>query len=55
MKSIGELQARIEIENGMLLNELIKLQSMNSLIDNNRRVQQQQETQDGYKLTAAKY
>ena len=55
MKSIGELQARIEIENGMLLNELIKLQSMNALIDNNRRVQQQQETQDGYKLTAAKY
>jgi type IV secretion system protein VirB5 len=55
MKSIGELQARIEIENGMLLNELIKLQSMNALIDNNRRVQQQQETQDDYKLTAAKY
>ncbi|MES2404026.1 MAG: type IV secretion system protein [Pseudomonadota bacterium] len=55
MKSIGELQARIEIENGMLLNELIKLQSMNAVIDNNRRVQQQQETQDGYKLTAAKY
>ncbi|WIG54584.1 MAG: Minor pilin of type IV secretion complex, VirB5 [Rhodanobacteraceae bacterium] len=55
MKSIGELQARIEIENGMLLNELIKLQSMNSLIDNNRRVQQQKETQDDYQLTAAKY
>lgn len=55
MKSIGELQARIEIENGMLLNELIKLQSMNALIDNSRRVQQQHETQDGYKLTAAKY
>jgi type IV secretion system protein VirB5 len=55
MKSIGELQARIEIENGMLLNELIKLQSMNAVIDNNRRVQQQHETQDGYKLTAAKY
>ena len=55
MKSIGELQARIEIENGMLLNELIKLQSMNALIDNSRRVQQQHETEDGYKLTAAKY
>jgi len=55
MKSIGELQARIEIENGMLLNELIKLQSMNALIDNTRRVQQQHETQDDYKLTAAKY
>lgn len=55
MKSIGELQARIEIENGMLLNELIKLQSMNALIDNSRRVRQQHETEDGYKLTAAKY
>ena len=55
MKSVGELQARIEIENGMLLNELIKLQSMNALIDNNRRVQTQHETQDDYKLTAAKY
>lgn len=55
MKSVGELQARIEIENGMLLNELIKLQAMNALINNKRRVQKQHETQDDYKLTAAKY
>ncbi|MGH8183344.1 MAG: type IV secretion system protein, partial [Rhodanobacteraceae bacterium] len=53
MKGIAELQARIDAENGMLINDLIKLQSMNGLIEQNKKVQQQHETQDLYKLTNA--
>ena len=55
MKSIAELQARIEIENGMLINQLLRLQAANQLMQQNNEVQQQHETQDDYKLTAAKY
>ena len=55
MKGIAELQARIEAENGMLINDLIKLQSMNALIVQNEKVQQQHETQDDYKLINAQY
>ncbi|HJU08333.1 MAG TPA: type IV secretion system protein [Rhodanobacteraceae bacterium] len=55
MKSIAELQARIEIENGMLINQLLRLQAANQLMQQNKEVQQQHETQDDYKLTAAKY
>ncbi|MGH9439853.1 MAG: type IV secretion system protein, partial [Terriglobia bacterium] len=55
MKGIAELQARIDAENGMLINDLIKLQSMNGLIEQNKKVQQQHETQDLYKLTNAQY
>lgn len=55
MKGIAELQARIEAENGMLINDLIKLQSMNALLGQNEKVQQQHEIQDDYKLTHAQY
>lgn len=55
LKSIGELQARIQIENAMLTNQLLRLQAANQLMQQNKEVQQQHETQDDYKVTAAKY
>lgn len=45
MKAISDLQARIAIENGMLMNELIRLQSMNAMYENQRRVKHQEAAQ----------
>lgn len=41
LKAIGDLQARFQAEQSMLMNELIRLQSMNAMVENNRRVQAQ--------------
>lgn len=54
-KAIWDLQARVSIENGMLLNELIRLQSMNAMVANQRRINAQQTTQESFSLTSAKY
>ncbi len=54
-KAIQDLTARIGIENGMLLNELIRLQSMNAMVENQHRVNAQQTTQQSFSLTDAKY
>lgn len=54
-KAIWDLQARIGVENGMLLNELIRLQAVNAMIENQRRVNTQQTTQQGFRLTDTKY
>lgn len=45
LKAISDLQARIAVENAMLMNELIRLQSMNAMYENQRRVQSQQSAQ----------
>ncbi len=45
LKAVSDLQARISIENGMLMNELIRLQSMNAMYENQRRVQHQASAQ----------
>lgn len=54
-KAIWDLQARIGVENGMLLNELIRLQSVNAMVENQHRLNAQQTTQQGFSLTDAKY
>lgn len=46
MKAIADLQARIASEQSMLLNELIRVQSMNAMAENNRRVQSQRSLQE---------
>lgn len=46
LKAVSDLQARIAIENGMLMNELIRLQSMNAMYENQRRVQHQASAQE---------
>lgn len=54
-KAIWDLQARVSIENGMLLNELIRLQSMNAMVANQHRIDAQQTTQQSFSLTDVKY
>lgn len=55
LKGIAELQARIQIENASLLNELIKVQSMNAMLVQQQNVQRQHDNQDTYKLYDAAY
>lgn len=55
MKAISDLQARISIENGMLMNELIRLQSMNAMYENQRRVQHQQSAQSARAVINTNY
>lgn len=44
-KAIADLQARIAAENGMLMNELVRLQAMNAMVENQRRVTAQRNAQ----------
>jgi type IV secretion system protein VirB5 len=55
LKGIAELQARIGIETANLLNELIRVQTMNGMLLHQQQVQTQQERQQSYQLTASKY
>lgn len=55
LKSINDLQARIEIENGMLMNELIKLQSMNELITKRDELRENEAIQSSFKLRSRSY
>jgi type IV secretion system protein VirB5 len=55
LKTISDLQARIQIENGMLMNELVKLQSLNQVTDSNRRVKSETSRQRKFEMTSAKY
>lgn len=55
LKGIAELQARIGIETANLLNELIRVQTMNGMLLHQQQVQTQNERQQAYQLTAAKY
>lgn len=55
MKAISDLQARIAIENGMLMNELIRLQSMNAMYENQRRVQHQRSAQSARAIVNTNY
>lgn len=55
LKAIEDLNARIAAENAMLTNELIKLQSMNALLDNQREVALQKRTQELMEMSSHKY
>ena len=55
MKAISDLQARLQVENGMLMNELIKLQSMNAMIAKRDSIEENQAIQSGFRLRAGGY
>lgn len=55
LKAIADLQARIQIENAMLMNELIRLQSMNAMVDNQRRVGSQKALQQSREVINTTY
>lgn len=55
MKAIGDLQARLQVETGMLTNELIKLQAMNAMIAKRDSIQESQAIQDSFRLRAGSY
>ena len=48
-------QARLQIETGMLMNELIKLQSMNAMIAKRDSIQESQAIQSSFRLRAGSY
>ncbi len=55
MKAISDLQARLQVENGMLTNELIKLQSMNAMIAKRDSIEESRAIQSGFRLRAGGY
>ena len=55
MKAISDLQARLQVETGMLMNELIKLQSMNAMIAKRDSIEESQAIQSGFRLRAGGY
>lgn len=55
MKAIGDLQARLQVETGMLTNELIKLQAMNAMIAKRDSIQESEAIQSSFRLRAGGY
>ncbi len=55
MKAISDLQARLQVENGMLTNELIKLQSMNAMIAKRDSLKESEAIQGSFRLRAGGY
>lgn len=55
MKAISDLQVRLQAETGMLMNELIKLQSMNAMIAKRDSIQESQAIQGSFRLRAGSY
>lgn len=55
MKAISDLQARLQVETGMLMNELIKLQSMNAMIAKRDSIEESQAIQSSFRLRAGGY
>ncbi|MGE8219840.1 MAG: type IV secretion system protein [Stenotrophomonas acidaminiphila] len=55
MKAISDLQARLQVENGMLTNELIKLQSMNAMIAKRDNLKESEAIQGSFRLRAGGY
>lgn len=55
LKSISDLQARIQIENGMLMNELVRLQAMNQVMSSDKSVREQSGRQREFEMTQMKY
>lgn len=55
MKGVGEIQARLAAENAQLLNELIRIQSMNAMIAQQQATQTQHQKQQDYQYYDASY
>jgi len=55
LKAVSDLQARIGVETAMLMNELIKLQSMNALIAKRDDVRENEAIQSSFKLRSSSY
>lgn len=55
MKAIADLQARLQVEIGMLTNELIKLQAMNAMIAKRDSIQESETIQSSFRLRAGSY
>lgn len=55
LKAVSDLQARIGVETAMLMNELIKLQSMNALIAKRDDVRENEAIQSSFKLRSRSY
>jgi type IV secretion system protein VirB5 len=54
-KAAADLNNRIVAENAMLMNEMIKLQSMNAMLAQQQQMRSQEEVQRDYEMTARKY
>ena len=54
-KAAADLNNRIASENAMLMNEMIKLQSMNAMLAQQQQMRAQEEVQRDYEMTARKY
>lgn len=55
LKSINDLQARIQIENSMMQNQLLQVQTMNAMRANADQVKAQQARQDEFIQTTSSY
>ncbi len=55
MKAIADLQARLQVESGMLTNELIKLQAMNAMIAKRDSIEENEAIQSSFRLRAGGY
>lgn len=54
-KAISDLQARIAAENGLLTNELIKLQAMNALVQQRDNIRESEAIQSSFSLRSFTY
>jgi type IV secretion system protein VirB5 len=55
LKTVADLQARIQIENGMLMNELVKLQSMSAMHDASEKVKSHRRLQESFEQDSISY
>jgi type IV secretion system protein VirB5 len=55
LKAVADLQARIQIENGMLMNELVKLQSMSAMHEASEKVKSQRRLQESFEQESVSY
>jgi hypothetical protein len=55
LKTVTDLQARVQVENGVFLNDLAKLQSVNQVLDSDRHVRLEAGRQRRFKTTETRY
>lgn len=55
LKAISDLQARLQAENGLLMNELIKLQAMNAMVAKQDSLRESEAIQSSFRLRAGGY
>lgn len=55
LKASADLQARVQVEQAMLTNELIKLQAMNAMLAESQRVQDQRTQEENFRMSSVDY